>query len=56
MSNIELIREIDTKGTLVYTLVDPVTDVVLLRCTSIELAERCLKDIQKFGYIKINGS
>ena len=56
MSNIELIREINTKGDLVYTLVDPVTDAVVLRCTNAALAERCLEDLQKFGYIKNNGS
>ena len=56
MSNIELIREINTKGNMVYTLVDPVTDAVVLRCTSAALAERCLEDLQKFGYIKNNGS
>jgi len=51
-----MIREINTKGDMVYTLVDPVTDAVVLRCTSAALAERCLEDLQKFGYIKNNGS
>ncbi|MDB4464596.1 hypothetical protein N9033_00830 [bacterium] len=56
MSNVELIREINTKGDMVYTLVDPITDAVVLRCTSAALAERCLEDLQKYGYIKNNGS
>lgn len=53
MSNVELIRSTDSKGYTYYMLVDPVTDTVLIRTSNPLLAERCKKDIETIGYIRI---
>jgi len=53
MSNVELIRDTDGYGNTTFTLVDPITDTVLIRTTNSVLAERCKKDIETIGYIRI---
>lgn len=53
MSNIELVKEVNIDGSIIWTLVDPVSTQVHLRTKNAGLAQKCLADIQQYGYIKL---
>lgn len=52
----ELRKEVNSRGEISWVLYDPMSATVHLRTTNASLAQKCLADIQNYGYIKLENT